>query len=317
MKKCIICHSKKLKPMRVKEMMFGTNEAFEYMICSTCVSLSLSEVPKNLEDYYPENYYSFSNVNQNKLISSIKHQKDKHSLGEKNIIGYIFNLIFSEDSNLKAINYCNKAKSSAEILDIGSGGGVLLKKLCKHGYKKLYGIDPYLEKDKIEDGVVLRKKKVSDLVKEKRKYDIVILSHVLEHLQNPYKNLSIIINKIRKGGKLIIRVPISSSKAFEKFHENWFQIDAPRHLFVPSLKGVYIMANNLNLSCDYFFFDSTQAQFKVSHNYIKGIPLINQINTPLWKRISIKNLFYSLKSRILNKKSQGDQATFVFSQKHM
>ena len=118
MKKCIICNSKKLKPMRVKEMMFGTNETFEYMICNTCGSLGLSEVPKNLEDYYPENYYSFSNSNQNKLISSIKHQKDKHSLGEKNIIGYIFNLIFSEDSNLKAINYCNKAKSSAEILDI-------------------------------------------------------------------------------------------------------------------------------------------------------------------------------------------------------
>lgn len=313
MKKCIVCYSNKLNFMKVKEMMFGTKEVFNYMICNTCGSLGLSEVPKNLGNYYPEKYYSFSNENQTNLITWIKHQKDKCSLGKKNIIGYIFNLIFLENSNLKAINFCDKDKSNAEILDIGCGGGALLKKLSKHGYEKLYGIDPYLKKEETVDGVVLRKKEIIDLVEEKNKYDIIILSHVLEHLESPNEKLSMILKLIKKNGKLIIRLPISSSKAFELFHDNWFQIDAPRHIFVPSLKGVFIMANSLNLDCDYFFFDSTSAQFKASINYSKGISLTKQTSASLLKKYAIKNFFYWLKSRILNAKNQGDQATFIFS----
>ena len=70
--KCSICkNTTNLKEYKVKEMMFGFREEFNYFECSKCKCIQISEIPDNMHKYYPSNYYSFnsqSSKNENKIV---------------------------------------------------------------------------------------------------------------------------------------------------------------------------------------------------------------------------------------------------------
>lgn len=308
-KKCVVCHNETSSTMEVSEMMFGTRDSFNYRVCRHCGSLTIDDPPKNLNTYYPNNYYSHKKAKKSsKLKLLLQKVKDCHSLNKKTVLGHFLNLIFSEDSNMKAIGLCISNNKNPKILDIGSGTGHFLNKMDKCGFTKLYGIDPYLQQNIKIGNIKLKKAHIVDCVKSNKKYDIVMLSHVLEHLENPSQELENTKKLLNENGKIIIRIPISSSRAFEVFEKNWFQIDAPRHFFVPSLEGILALARTHNLKTDHFYFDSNDTQFVVSKKYSKGIPLINQSNPTIWNKI-----YYSIIAKKLNKSNKGDQATFIFS----
>ncbi|MHA7059253.1 class I SAM-dependent methyltransferase [Aquimarina sp. M1] len=312
---CEVCQGKHYKILNVREMMFGTKHVFQYLLCKNCNSLTLQNIPENLGNYYPENYYSFAEESRKGLKGWIKNQTDAYSLGQGNILGLILSGFFVIDSNLKAIKLCNPDKEKTAILDIGCGGGALLKKLQKYGFKKLNGIDPYLDQDIISESISIKKVSIDQLLEDRKKYDVVIMSHVLEHLDDPNQHLQKVKSLLADHGKLIIRVPISSSAAFEKYANHWFQIDAPRHLFIPSLKGMYLLGEQQNLKVKNSFFDSMSIQFTASINYSNDISLKEQENLTVFERLSPKRLYYSLLSKKLNKQQKGDQATFIFIKK--
>jgi SAM-dependent methyltransferase len=63
-----------------------------------------------------------------------------------------------------------------------------------------------------------------------RKFDIVILWHVLEHIAFPEEALDEIIKHLNPGALLVIAVPNFSSLQRKIFGKNWFHLDLPRHL---------------------------------------------------------------------------------------
>ena len=66
---------------------------------------------------------------------------------------------------------------------------------------------------------------------EGRRFDVVRLSHVLEHLPSPRKSLGKMHRLLRPGGLLWIEVPNAASLERRLFHGHWFQWDLPRHLY--------------------------------------------------------------------------------------
>ncbi len=63
-----------------------------------------------------------------------------------------------------------------------------------------------------------------------RRFDIIILQHVLEHLEQPEKVLDHITEHLSENGQLIIAVPNYSSLQQRLFAKYWFHLDLPRHL---------------------------------------------------------------------------------------
>ena len=56
-RRCRICGEKgNLEPLHVREMMFGTREAFRYHSCENCGSFQLAEIRDDLSPYYPDEY---------------------------------------------------------------------------------------------------------------------------------------------------------------------------------------------------------------------------------------------------------------------
>ena len=102
----------------------------------------------------------------------------------------------------------NSKLSKLDILDCGCGTGTTLKTLRNFG--EVYGID--FDRDCINycknrglDNVIHQD--ITKPIKFKKKFDVVIISDVLEHLENPEKALHEINKVTKKDGIVLITVP--------------------------------------------------------------------------------------------------------------
>lgn len=301
---CSICgNSERNSIYIVKEMMLGFHDEFEYFQCSMCGCLQISKVPKNLSKYYPNNYYSFSNNFKNNIIEklkvSIKRQFISFKLGRKNIIGYILSHFYNEYSWIFK-DLCNY---NSKILDIGSGNGKLLLDLKRLGFMKLKGLDPYILHDiYYPNGVTIFKKDILEITET---FDLIMLHHSFEHMENPKEVLQKIYNILNPRSYVIIRIPVVSSYAFRKYGINWVQLDAPRHFYLHTPTSINILAKETKFKIFKTIYDSTSLQFSGSENYENNY-LIDQVARFSKKQI---NLFKN-EARRLNSINDGDSACF-------
>jgi len=99
-------------------------------------------------------------------------------------------------------------KRDESILDIGFANGELLKLFNKNGYIDLYGLDPSENCVKSLEQYGLVSYQGSILNHSiNRKFDNIILSHVMEHILDIPKAINSIYNLLNDGGNLYIETP--------------------------------------------------------------------------------------------------------------
>ncbi len=138
-------------------------------------------------------------------------EKYKRCIGENNWIRKIIvqkrlSYILNEIEILK----------SHLVLDVGCAGGLLSYFLLKHA-SKVYGIDVNHHIIIKSNGIVKGKFICGDAIKmpfKSNSFDIVICSHLLEHIPSPFHCIKE-INKISKpGAKIIVIYPIELFRGF-------------------------------------------------------------------------------------------------------
>ena len=111
-----------------------------------------------------------------------------------------------------AKKYCPKG---GKVLDVGCGVGNVLR-LIHHGDStcELYGADideTCLKNTKESVGLkeAIHISDVEDLFQQNREstFDVVIFSHVLEHVSRPSDTVKGLVNLLKPGGVLILAVP--------------------------------------------------------------------------------------------------------------
>jgi SAM-dependent methyltransferase len=118
------------------------------------------------------------------------------------------------------------------FLDVGCGGGALLSAMQALGWS-CFGID--LSEESIRASrkrapqAFVKKALLQDLCEESF-YDLIVLSHVLEHLPNPISSLHHCLSLLRPGGKLVVVVPNIASAEAKLFSRSWLGLEIPRHL---------------------------------------------------------------------------------------
>jgi len=216
--------------------------------------------------------------------------------------------------NLRTLNALSINKDTS-ILDIGCGTGKSVYSLRELGFKNLLGADPYIDSDiKYNNGVRIQKKTVREV---DGKWDVVMLHHTFEHIENPLETLQLIAKLLTSNGHCIIRIPIVPSYAWEHYGVNWVQLDAPRHLFLHSVKSMNILTDQCGLKIQNVVYDSTAFQFWGSEQYVRDIPLKDKrsysvnADTSIFTKKEILN--FTKRARELNLTSRGDQAIFYIS----
>ncbi|MBN8569340.1 MAG: class I SAM-dependent methyltransferase [Ignavibacteria bacterium] len=120
----------------------------------------------------------------------------------------------------------------ANILDIGCGFGQTLKSLRDKGYKNLKGVDINDESIDQCKKINLDVTKIDDIISysnvSDKKFDFIIMSHVLEHIEKEkiIDNLRAIRSLLSEKGKYCVMVPNAQSNTgsywrFEDFTHHY------------------------------------------------------------------------------------------------
>lgn len=125
-----------------------------------------------------------------------------------------------------------RSKARPVLCDVGCGGGQAMAKFKQAGYEAV-GIEPDAGARAIAavNGEVFEgTAEALPAAMEGRKFDVVLLSHVLEHCIDPVAALRNVKKLLAEDGTAIIEVPNNASLAAEMYGPAWFFADVPRHL---------------------------------------------------------------------------------------
>ncbi len=318
---CPICaDSRPTAPIAAKEMFFGTRERFAYSQCLGCGCLVLLDRPVDLARYYPQDYYAFKAGSGDRTCRGdvfgyafLRRQRTQFLLQRRGLAGKVLCSLRPPEPLLAEyiswLRACHAGLHS-RILDVGCGSGRLVRELSWYGFSDLYGIDAFISEDQLAErpGLSIRRAVIGQVQGD---FDCIMLHHSLEHMDDPVSAFGHIARLLRAGGAALVRTPTVSSYAWQRYKENWVQLDPPRHLFLHSLESLKILAHQAGLVIRDMVYDSTEFQFWGSEQYERGIPL----NGPRsWCINPAASLFsasqmedFRQRAAQLNMQGQGDQ----------
>ncbi len=297
-------------------MMFGYRDSFEYMECSRCGCLGLVNAPADMTKYYASTYYSFSPVDPKPLDvlkSAVKRRRSAYTLGDGGLLSRALFSLFPHHE-LRTLIRAGLSRTS-RILDVGCGSGKLLQELQNAGFEQLLGVDPMLSRDiQYPNGLQIRKSSIYGVTGE---WDLVMFHHSFEHLADPLETLRYCARLLAENGRCVIRTPTVSSYAWKEYRENWVQLDAPRHYFLYSVRGLDLLASRTGLSVENVVYDSSDFQFWGSEQYRRDIPLTDArsyAKNPAKSIFSRKEIrSFQKRAAALNARKEGDQAVFYLT----
>jgi 2-polyprenyl-3-methyl-5-hydroxy-6-metoxy-1,4-benzoquinol methylase len=307
---CKICDSAILEQFKVKEMRYGTREIFNYNFCNTCHCLQIKDTPNDMRQYYKSDFYELNN-------NTKKFKSFKNAIRKMLIIWHPENLSFlfyflRRYYPLFWIYRKLELNRKTTVLDVGAASGQNVIDLRSIGINSV-GIDPFIDKDIITNGKLIVKK--TNIYEVIDRYDVITFHHSFEHMPDQLRVLLKAKSLLKKDGKILIRIPTTSSLAFERFKENWFQLDAPRHLYLHSHKSIDLLAKSAKMKVKDLWCDSNEMQFIISEQYSRDIPyndLRSYIVDPKESNFD-RNTIISFKnmSKRANKENRGDQICII------
>ena len=182
-------------------------------------------------------------------------------------------------------------KQSLRVCELGCGSGALLEKLSSLGHD-VVGVepDPAARRVAVERGLrVLEGTAESMLPFATEAFDVVIMSHVLEHCRDPIQAVRNASSLLIQGGMLVIETPNNAAIGLQKAGVTWYWLDVPRHLNFFTTRSLRLICESQGLKsqdiefCGYtrqFSEDWIDAEQKIREQFKSVIPKCDQLPKP-------------------------------------
>jgi len=230
---------------------YGSELQYTYVICNECKLVYQSPRPKYDQEFIDAAYASYYQFTESLDLNS------NPDVPESGV-----SMFKKEVENLLKFD----AKRTA-VLDIGSGMGTFLVAAKPH-YKEAIGLDVSAQMA----AFVQRQLGVKVLLEQfenfkyDKKFSLIHMSHVIEHIPNPKAWLDKARQMLEPGGILVINVPNKFSMSFrlqhlfvklklkKQFSDAWVDPSrTPDHLFEPTVPSMLRFLKKSNYEVlDYF-----------------------------------------------------------------
>jgi SAM-dependent methyltransferase len=303
------------KAWNAVEMMYGTREQFTYFQCRACQCLQIEIIPADLSRYYRTDYYSLSTDHAaaygHALKNTANRWRDQLTLFVPGAGRFPWRVaVPSLRAAFDALRRVPTLKLKSRIVDVGCGAGQLLFRMHNAGFSSLLGIDPFVASDReVAPGFSIRKEDLSNLDGQ---FDLIMMHHSFEHVPDPTDTASQLRDRLTLAGMAMVRIPVADCDAWDRYRENWFQLDAPRHLYLHTRESMRILAGRSGLRIVAAHCDSDFNQFLISERYRQGLPMVAPpgVQLPPFDVTPAQLAYYRKAAESLNVAERGDQMVF-------
>lgn len=193
-------------------------ETFKIVQCQNCTSFYIDNLVVDeayYAKYYQLGYYQIG-VNPKGFIAKTLDAMARRSIRKK------------EDH---IIAHLPKSNHPYKLLDVGCGDGTFLERLNKNRFEGT-GVEINPEGYEIcnKKGLVVHNSDIKTIDFGDKKFDVITLWNVLEHVDNPRELTAFLLPLLSKNGVLVLQVPNANSLGFKLGKQYWFHLDSPRHL---------------------------------------------------------------------------------------
>jgi 2-polyprenyl-3-methyl-5-hydroxy-6-metoxy-1,4-benzoquinol methylase len=215
MPECLLCSFNQWEEVQ-------RGNGYYYSRCTRCGLIQSSAVTVAEKEKYQKEYYYFDEKNNT-----------KRRLLKRKLLRFI--------SPYMVANFHSRFK----LLDVGCGMGLFLKELKSCG---ITGEGTDISKVSVakarEEGFTCYLETLEQTRKSGRKYDVVTLLEVLEHLADPVAELKNIHRILNDSGILILSTPNADSSFTRLFGRHWFGFDIPKyHIALYGRKSIQELAD--------------------------------------------------------------------------
>lgn len=306
---CRICGSAEVRGVyRAREMLQGLREAFDYFQCAHCDCLQIAEIPSDMTRYYAADYYSIRA--ENRVKRWLKNERLRWLSGRQTLLGRLAHRLLPRYGDLSFLP--SDTPTDARVLEVGCGRGYLVEELYLRGYRAVAGIDPFMPEACIRHAPFrLERKSVEDAARNGDRFELIFLSHSLEHIADQHAALHAVARLLADGGRVVIGVPWIEGEAWRIYGTDWVGLDAPRHFYLHSRKSLELLIRDGGFERQRLYCDSYALQFWGSEQYRADIPLFAPNYRAVNPRRSVHSQAqvdaWSKRSAELNQLELGDQ----------
>jgi 2-polyprenyl-3-methyl-5-hydroxy-6-metoxy-1,4-benzoquinol methylase len=197
-----------------------SHNLFHYHECGSCRLLFLRDVPANLGDYYPDEYYYLP--------------KDIEELAR------------CAAPEMYKVDLVQRFMPGGRLIEIGPGSCGFAYLAKQAGFDvtaiEMHDRSCAFLRDVVGVSVVESADELVSL-RSVDPADVIVLWQVIEHLAAPWDLISVASSRLKPGGILVVAAPNPDSLQRRLLGSRWVHLDAPRHVRLPSAKFVEQIAN--------------------------------------------------------------------------
>jgi SAM-dependent methyltransferase len=208
---CVACGSE------AADVVLADGEDYEYRVpgrfrfvrCRRCDLVFMSPRPGRGEllSFYPRDYHAYERPT-----------------------GRLFALLDGLNRRRRVRGYLRHVGSGRRILDVGCGDGALLEEFRSHGCSVLAGVDFSPLAGPAAGRFDFFRGTLEDAPWADGSFDLIVMHHLLEHVENPLTTLRRAHALLAPGGTLVGQLPNVDSTEYALFGRYWNGFHTPRHL---------------------------------------------------------------------------------------
>ncbi len=214
LEECPICANQNFKNELICKDHLVSGESFAISSCLRC-GLKLTNPRPNQESiakyYESDKYYS--------------HNSD-HTITAK-----LYSLAQTYTLWYKARLVTKLQPANKTLLDYGCGTGQFLQHMQQKGWATTGFETSELALQKATSKSLEVLSSLDTIKETDRKFDVITLWHVLEHIHDLNPTIKKLRKLLTKGGHIVVAVPNPESWDANKYKESWAAYDVPRHLY--------------------------------------------------------------------------------------
>lgn len=206
------------------------------MSCTVCGSANTKEYIRDITSIYSDRHYALTRcLDCSNTFTDPQPTPNELDAIYTNAYQYKVHEVVDNEKKYRARKLskyiCRHVGKSDVVLEFGCMYGHLLGELKSLGHKCIgVEIDSGAVSACNAQGISVIRSSVEDFDAQGNQYDLIIMSHVLEHFHEPAAVLQKVRKMLSAGGKLLLVVPNSDACTTRLFGRFWGYWQVPVHL---------------------------------------------------------------------------------------